>query len=216
MIDRVLNLCDKDKLIGHKEAECCDQRYTALLNYAKQYLADNSEIKVRLCTHDRQRNIDLALMFKIKGKVLQFSQDITRILRSTIKRSNGKDICPEQSVIAAPIFQVHKIFQYFFVFSQRTRRKSTWRRKVLFSARELDCTDSVFSRINFRLNGSFRIRCDDSPLVLRTERHEAQSNDTLHGANLGGDRLDYLVESRECARRASGVQVHSWLHREDT
>ncbi|XP_014483178.1 PREDICTED: probable citrate synthase 2, mitochondrial [Dinoponera quadriceps] len=79
LIDRVLSLCGKDKLIGHKEAECCDPRYTVLLNYAKQYLPDNPEIK--------------------------FSQDITQILRSKMKRPNGKDICPEQSAIAAPIFR---------------------------------------------------------------------------------------------------------------
>ncbi|EFN84182.1 Probable citrate synthase 1, mitochondrial, partial [Harpegnathos saltator] len=75
LIDRVLHVYDKDKLIGHKEAKRCDPRYTALSNYAKQYLPNNSEIK-----------------------------DITQILRSTMKRSNGKDICPEQSAIAAPIF----------------------------------------------------------------------------------------------------------------
>lgn len=47
LTDRVLSFCDKDKLIGHKEAKCCDPRYTVLLNYAKQYLPNNPEIKVR-------------------------------------------------------------------------------------------------------------------------------------------------------------------------
>jgi len=42
----ILNLWDRDKLIGHKEADICDPRYTALLNFAKQHLPDNSELKV--------------------------------------------------------------------------------------------------------------------------------------------------------------------------
>jgi hypothetical protein len=42
----ILNLWDRNKLIGHKEADICDPRYTALLNFAKQHLPDNSELKV--------------------------------------------------------------------------------------------------------------------------------------------------------------------------
>nr|XP_012224555.1 PREDICTED: probable citrate synthase 1, mitochondrial [Linepithema humile] len=77
----VLNLWSRDKLIGHKEADFCDPRYTALLNYAKQYFPDNTEIKL--------------------------SQDITRILRSTMKKPKRKNIYPEQNAIAAIIFQCH-------------------------------------------------------------------------------------------------------------
>lgn len=33
---------------------------------------------------------------------------------------------------------------------------------------------------------------DDLSLVLRIERYELQSNDTLHGANFRNDRLNYL------------------------
>jgi len=43
----VLNLWSKDKLIGHKETDFCDPRYTALLNYAKQHLPNNSQIQVQ-------------------------------------------------------------------------------------------------------------------------------------------------------------------------
>ncbi|XP_020289299.1 probable citrate synthase 2, mitochondrial isoform X2 [Pseudomyrmex gracilis] len=77
----VLNLSSGDKLVGHKEADFCDPRYTALLNYAREYLPDNPEIKLL--------------------------QDITRILRSTMKRPRGKDIYPEQSALAATIFQLY-------------------------------------------------------------------------------------------------------------
>lgn len=43
----VLNLWSRDKLTGHKEADFCDPRYTALLHHAKQYLPDNIEVKVQ-------------------------------------------------------------------------------------------------------------------------------------------------------------------------
>lgn len=42
----VLNFWSRDKLIGHKKADICDPRYTALLNYAKQHLPDHPEVKV--------------------------------------------------------------------------------------------------------------------------------------------------------------------------
>lgn len=42
----VMNLWNRDKLPGHKRADFCDPRYTALLHYAKQHLPDNSEVKV--------------------------------------------------------------------------------------------------------------------------------------------------------------------------
>ncbi|EZA49338.1 hypothetical protein DMN91_000390 [Ooceraea biroi] len=76
----VLNLWSRDKLMGHKKTDICDPRYTALLNYAKQHLPDNSELKL--------------------------SQDITRILKLRLKRPKDKDIQPDQNAIAATIFQV--------------------------------------------------------------------------------------------------------------
>ncbi|XP_011705944.1 PREDICTED: probable citrate synthase 2, mitochondrial [Wasmannia auropunctata] len=77
----VLNLWSRDKLIGHKEADFCDPRYTALLNYAKQHLPNNTEIKL--------------------------SQDITRLIRSTMRRPKRKDIYPEQNALAPVIFQYY-------------------------------------------------------------------------------------------------------------
>ncbi|XP_026831027.1 citrate synthase, mitochondrial-like [Ooceraea biroi] len=74
----VLNLWSRDKLMGHKKT---DPRYTALLNYAKQHLPDNSELKL--------------------------SQDITRILKLRLKRPKDKDIQPDQNAIAATIFQCY-------------------------------------------------------------------------------------------------------------
>lgn len=40
------NFVEKDKLIGYKETKFCDPRYTALLNYARDYLPDDSDVKV--------------------------------------------------------------------------------------------------------------------------------------------------------------------------
>ncbi|XP_071558773.1 probable citrate synthase 2, mitochondrial isoform X2 [Temnothorax nylanderi] len=77
----VLNLWSRDKLTGHREADFCDPRYTALLHYAKQYLSDNSEVKL--------------------------SQDITRILRSTMGRPKRKEVYPEQNALAPVIFQYY-------------------------------------------------------------------------------------------------------------
>ncbi|XP_018347370.1 PREDICTED: citrate synthase, mitochondrial-like isoform X2 [Trachymyrmex septentrionalis] len=78
----VLNLLNRDKLIGYKVADFCDPRYTALLHYAKQHLP-NSEIKL--------------------------SEDITRILRTTLRHSKRKDIYPEQNALAPVIFQVLRV-----------------------------------------------------------------------------------------------------------
>ncbi|XP_070155153.1 citrate synthase-like [Polyergus mexicanus] len=78
---RVLNLWSRDKLIGHKEADFYDPRYTALLDYARQHLPDNSDIKL--------------------------SQDITRILQSALQKPKRKPIYPEQSVIASIIFECY-------------------------------------------------------------------------------------------------------------
>ncbi|XP_024881024.1 probable citrate synthase 2, mitochondrial [Temnothorax curvispinosus] len=77
----VLNLWSRDKLTGHREADFCDPRYTALLHYAKQYLSDNSDVKL--------------------------SQDITRILRSTMGRPKRKEVYPEQNALAPVIFQYY-------------------------------------------------------------------------------------------------------------
>ncbi|XP_018396653.1 PREDICTED: probable citrate synthase 2, mitochondrial isoform X2 [Cyphomyrmex costatus] len=78
----VLNLLSRrDKLIGHKEADFCDPRYTALLHYAKQHLASNSEIKL--------------------------SEDVTQIIRTTMRRPKRKDIYPQQNALAPVIFQYY-------------------------------------------------------------------------------------------------------------
>ncbi|XP_018359351.1 PREDICTED: probable citrate synthase 2, mitochondrial isoform X1 [Trachymyrmex cornetzi] len=94
----VLNLLSRDKLIGHKEADFCDPRYTALLHYAKQHLPNNSEIKL--------------------------SEDITRILRTTIRRPKRKDIYPEQNALAPVIFQYYGLedmrFNQIILYMART------------------------------------------------------------------------------------------------
>ncbi|XP_028047292.2 probable citrate synthase 2, mitochondrial, partial [Monomorium pharaonis] len=77
----VLNSWSRDKLTGHKEADFCDPRYTALLHHARQHLPNNSEVKL--------------------------SQDITRILRSAMRRPKRKDIYPEQNALAPIIFQYY-------------------------------------------------------------------------------------------------------------
>ncbi|XP_076671726.1 citrate synthase, mitochondrial-like isoform X4 [Andrena cerasifolii] len=73
------NLIEKDKLVGYKETKFYDPRYTALLNYARDYLADDPDVKL--------------------------SQAITRILTAMMKTAKGRNVYPEQSTIAAPIFQ---------------------------------------------------------------------------------------------------------------
>ncbi|KAL6256899.1 hypothetical protein P5V15_011834 [Pogonomyrmex californicus] len=79
--DCVLKLWSRDKLIGHREADFCDPRYIALSHYSKQYLSNNSEIKL--------------------------SEDITRIIKSTLRRPNRKDIYPEQNALTPVIFQYY-------------------------------------------------------------------------------------------------------------
>lgn len=39
-------LIKRTKLIGYKEVGFCDPRYSALLNYVREYLPDNLEVKV--------------------------------------------------------------------------------------------------------------------------------------------------------------------------
>ena len=58
----VLNLLSRDKLIGYKQADFCDPRYTALLHYAKQHLPNNSEVKVQKIV--REKNIDSYRRYK--------------------------------------------------------------------------------------------------------------------------------------------------------
>ncbi|XP_018307004.1 probable citrate synthase 2, mitochondrial [Mycetomoellerius zeteki] len=94
----VLNLLSRDKLTGHKEADFCDPRYIALLHYAKQHLPNNSEIKL--------------------------SEDITRILRTTMRRPKRKDIYPEQNALAPVIFQYYGLedmrFNQMILYMART------------------------------------------------------------------------------------------------
>ncbi|XP_054004079.1 probable citrate synthase 2, mitochondrial [Hylaeus anthracinus] len=74
-----VTLIAKDKLIGYQETEICDPRYTALINYVKDNMADNADAKL--------------------------SQAIARILTTKIKTAKGRVVYPEQSTIAAPVFQ---------------------------------------------------------------------------------------------------------------
>ncbi|XP_011057327.1 PREDICTED: probable citrate synthase 2, mitochondrial, partial [Acromyrmex echinatior] len=94
----VLNLLNRYKLIGHKEADFCDPRYTALLHYAKQHLPNNSELKL--------------------------SEDITRILRMATRRPKRKDIYPEQNALAPVIFQYYGLedmrFNQMILYMART------------------------------------------------------------------------------------------------
>lgn len=41
-----MTLIAKDKLIGYKETNFCDPRYTALTNYVKENIPDDSNVKV--------------------------------------------------------------------------------------------------------------------------------------------------------------------------
>ncbi|KAG7196733.1 hypothetical protein KM043_013993 [Ampulex compressa] len=74
-------LIEGSTLIGHKESTYCDPRYTALLNYARKHLPEDPNIKM--------------------------SENITRILTSTMKNAKGKNIFPDQNAIAAPLFQFY-------------------------------------------------------------------------------------------------------------
>ncbi|CAL7944441.1 unnamed protein product [Xylocopa violacea] len=77
----IATLIKRDKLIGYKVAEFCDPRYTTLENYAKEYMPNDSSIKL--------------------------SQNVSQILTTMMKSAKGKSIYPEQSTIAAPIFQFY-------------------------------------------------------------------------------------------------------------
>ncbi|XP_018044444.1 PREDICTED: probable citrate synthase 2, mitochondrial [Atta colombica] len=94
----VLNLLSRDKLIGYKQADFCDPRYTALLHYAKQHLPNNSEVKL--------------------------SEDITQILRTALRRPKRKDIYPEQNALAPVIFQYYGLedmrFNQMILYMART------------------------------------------------------------------------------------------------
>ncbi|XP_034183891.2 putative citrate synthase, mitochondrial isoform X1 [Osmia lignaria lignaria] len=79
--DYLGTLIKRNALIGYKEAELGDPRYNALMNYSREYMPDDSEIKL--------------------------SQAITRMLTMMMKTSKGKKIYPEQNAIAAPIFQFY-------------------------------------------------------------------------------------------------------------
>ncbi|XP_043264972.1 probable citrate synthase 2, mitochondrial [Colletes gigas] len=76
-----VTLIAKDKLIGFKETDVCDPRYTALINYVNENMPNDFDTKL--------------------------SQAIARILTTTMKTAKGKTIYPEQNTIAAPVFQSH-------------------------------------------------------------------------------------------------------------
>lgn len=134
MIDRVLNLCNKDRLIGHKEAECCDPRYIALLNYAKQYLPDNSEIKVRL----------VHVINKIRTLIQLISPNIIDIFAvftgyHTNTEINDKKIkwkrhLPGTKCYSHAYFSSTFKISIFLTFFLRTMQKSILKRKVPFTA----------------------------------------------------------------------------------
>ncbi|XP_076243547.1 putative citrate synthase 2, mitochondrial [Calliopsis andreniformis] len=75
----VTTLMKREQLIGYKKVEFCDPRYSALLNYVKEHVPDDSEVKL--------------------------SQTITRMLTTMMKTVKGRSIYPEQNTIAAPVFQ---------------------------------------------------------------------------------------------------------------
>ncbi|XP_017793182.1 PREDICTED: citrate synthase, mitochondrial-like [Habropoda laboriosa] len=74
-------LIKQDRLIGYVDSEYCDPRYTAILNYAREYLPNDTDVKL--------------------------SQAVTQILTTIMKAARGKNIFPEQNAIAAPIFQFY-------------------------------------------------------------------------------------------------------------
>ncbi|XP_076398393.1 citrate synthase, mitochondrial isoform X2 [Megachile rotundata] len=79
--DYLGTLIKNKELIGYRKAEFCDSRYIAMLNYVKESMPDNPDIKL--------------------------SQAISRILDTMIKSSKGMKICPEQNTIAAPVLQFY-------------------------------------------------------------------------------------------------------------
>ncbi|XP_026674721.1 citrate synthase, mitochondrial-like [Ceratina calcarata] len=77
----VATLIKKDKLIGYKEGEFCDPRYTALLNYAREHIPNDTGLKL--------------------------SKTVSQIVTKMMKAAKGKSVCPEQSTIAGPIFEFY-------------------------------------------------------------------------------------------------------------
>ncbi|XP_076227656.1 putative citrate synthase 2, mitochondrial [Nomia melanderi] len=80
-IKNYVTLIAKDKLIGCKETEISDPRYSALLHYTMENMPDNSDVKL--------------------------SRSITRILTTMMKTTKGRTFYPEQTTIAAPVFQAY-------------------------------------------------------------------------------------------------------------
>ncbi|KZC10622.1 putative citrate synthase 1, mitochondrial, partial [Dufourea novaeangliae] len=78
-IKNYVTLIAKDKLIGCKETDISDPRYTALSHYITENLPDNSDVKL--------------------------SRAITRILTTMMKTTKGRTLHPDQTTIAAPVFQ---------------------------------------------------------------------------------------------------------------
>ncbi|XP_043267634.1 probable citrate synthase 2, mitochondrial [Venturia canescens] len=70
----------ESEIIGHKETPISDSRYAAFSDFARENMNEEPDIKL--------------------------SRDITRIL-TAIANSSGKNLWPEQSAIAAPIFQLY-------------------------------------------------------------------------------------------------------------
>ncbi|XP_076766914.1 citrate synthase, mitochondrial [Xylocopa sonorina] len=89
----IATLIKSDKLIGYKVTEFCDPRYKALENYAKEYLPNDSSVKTNMIF-----------------RKLILSQNVSQILTTMMKAAKGKSVYPEQSAIAAPIFQVQQQF----------------------------------------------------------------------------------------------------------
>ncbi|CAK9810720.1 Probable citrate synthase, mitochondrial [Anthophora quadrimaculata] len=81
LMNYVATLIKQDKLIGYTDSEYCDPRYTAILNYAREYLPNDTNVKL--------------------------SQTVTQIVTTIIKAAKGKNIFPEQNAIAAPILQFY-------------------------------------------------------------------------------------------------------------
>ncbi|XP_076288165.1 putative citrate synthase 2, mitochondrial [Lasioglossum baleicum] len=78
-IKNYVTLIAKDRLTGCKETGVSDPRYSALLHYVMENLPDNSDVNL--------------------------SRAITRVLTTTMKTAKGRTFHPEQTTIAAPVFQ---------------------------------------------------------------------------------------------------------------
>ncbi|XP_061935632.1 probable citrate synthase 2, mitochondrial [Apis cerana] len=77
----IATLIKREKLAGYQETKFCDPKYTALINYTREHLPNDPNVKL--------------------------SQTLTQILTMIMKTAKGKDIYPEQNAIAAPIFQFY-------------------------------------------------------------------------------------------------------------